>query len=158
VYWGIGGHVVPGFGGQVMLGVTVANSSKVDWGVEFGYAYDDLTAWFDDEGAGGKLHLYTAGVRARTNPCGRSHWTFRGGFAVFNVTGRPQDIDFDFVDLPGPGVYIGGYAAIGYEWDLGGDWSTGPEARIVAGFRSGSDADEEFGWTPMFSWGIYGRL
>jgi hypothetical protein len=153
-YWGIGGHMFPGLGVQVMAGFHLSSSSNVDWAVEFGYAWDDLTHAFNEEGDSGKFHLFTAGVRARTNPCGCHHFVFRGGLAAFHVTGRPQDIKFDFVDIPEAGTYWGGYAAIGYEWDLNSTWSTGPEVRIVGGYDF---EDDNFGFTPMVAWNLYLR-
>lgn len=152
-YIGIGGHMFPGWGGQALVGLTVASSSSLEWAVELGYSYDDLTEWFTGEGQTGKVHAYTLGLLARTDPCGCRHWSFRGGIAAFNVTGRPQEIEFDFVDLPEPGVYYGGYLGIGYEWDLSPNWSTGPEARILGGW-----SDDTFGWTPMLMWNLYIRL
>ena len=77
--------------------------------------------------------------------------------AYFRADGRPGEIDFDFVDIPIPGDYLGAYVGVGYEWDFGpcNRWSHGPELQLLGGWEV---SEGEFGFTPTARWGLTYRF
>jgi len=130
-YGGISVNGLPGLGAGAEFGVNFKNTRKVMWSWEMGIQYQDLTAAISGESLSGKYFQLRAGVRARFKPCCKGHPTLRAGVSWFNVTGDPIGIDTAQIDSIGD--YLGGYLGLGYEWDIGRRWSTGPEAAITVG-------------------------
>lgn len=144
--------VFSGLGGSIWMGWTLSKNERYSTHVEVSYTHMDQYQEFDGESNGGKLDVVRLGLLWRTDPCCDRHWTFRAGVAYFHASGQPRDIDFDFVDIPEAGDYIGGYLGLGYEWDFaGGRWSHGPEIQAMGGWEVDSG---EFGFTPTVRWGL----
>jgi len=154
---GASADVFSGLGASVWMGATLDRSEQREFCFEISYTHMDQWEEFDGEGQTGKFDVLRVGWLCRTDPCCDRHWTWRAGLAYFRASGRPSEIDFDFVDIPIPGDYVGGYLGLGYEWDFGpwNRWSHGPELQVLGGFEvNGGD----FGFTPTLRWGLSYRF
>ena len=160
-YMGLGFSVLPGFGGGLEFGMHTKITQTAMWSIEFGMHYQDMSESLSGENASGSLMSASAGMRIRFQPRARGHVTARAGLSWLRTDGNPHDLDTASLDWRGD--YIGVYAGIGYEFDLGCNWTTGPEARVFAGYafnqlqdrvpRIGANAGrDDFGFYGMFIW------
>ncbi len=166
-YVGFAPSIFPGLGAGIEFGVHFSRSDRALWSFEMGMQYQDLWKEFNNEKGDGQLAMARIGVRVRFNPGACGHWTLRFGGTWFEAEGTPVDLDFAQIDYRGD--YLGAYVGIGYEWDLGKRWSTGPEVGLVVAnlinkrpdrLNTGvPDSDrEEVAIVPMFFWHINYRL
>jgi hypothetical protein len=113
--------VGPALGGAIHGGQVFARTPAATWSFEIEVGLQDLdaTVWGDADG-GDTWGQVQGGVKASLRPCARSHPTARAGVTWFRTTGST-----DFVEDAGD--YVGLYGGIGWEWDLGSGFTTGPE-------------------------------
>jgi hypothetical protein len=145
-----GGGVIalsPSVGGGFEFGQVFARSRLATWSIEALAAFQDLSTdlWGEGEGSWGQAR---GGVKATFAPATRGHVTARAGIAWFRQTAATA-----FVDTPGD--YLGGYAGLGYEFDVTRHLTTGPEISVLVGAREGT---ADFVATPQLLWHVLLRL
>lgn len=166
-YVGIAPTLMPGIGGGFEFGVHFNRSRNILWSFELGMQYQDLWKEFSDEPGDGAYSMARVGIRARFSPQSCGHLTLRFGGTWFEAEGTP--IELSVAQIEKRGDYLGAYVGIGYEWDIGRRWSTGPEiALIVAGAINARpdrldtgrpvEGREDLAIVPVFYWHVNYRL
>ena len=145
VYVDVVGSVSPTFGGGLGLGQVFARDDGIVWSFETLANFQSLsdTLLGESDGNFGQLR---GGIKAAFHGCGFGRLTGRAGATFIRNTG---DID----GFSRQGDYVGLYAGVGYEFDLGSRITTGPEINVSVVDREGlSDVDIEI--LPQLLWHV----
>ena len=148
VYAGAALTLSPGIGGGIQFGQVMCRKKLATWSFEMMAGAQDTTEdlWFDESGDYAQIR---GGIKAVFDPCSRcGHWTGRFGATWLRSTARNE-----FLDVSGD--YIGAYLGVGYEWDLGQRFATGPELVVNAVAREGGS---DFEWLPQLNWHFIVKL
>ncbi|MDF1700475.1 MAG: hypothetical protein P1V36_04885 [Planctomycetota bacterium] len=147
VYVGAAATLSPGLGGGLQFGQVFTRSSLATWSFELMAGGQDTTEdlWFDENGEYAQIR---GGVKATFQPCSCGHWTGRLGGTWLRSTASNE-----FMSTPGD--YVGAYLGLGYEWDLGSRFATGPEFTLNAIAREGGD---DFEVLPQLNWHFLVKL
>lgn len=113
-----------------------------------------LAAWqppgdygfFKGDGVYGQIR---GGAKALFSPRGRGHVTARAGAVWLRSTAANEFLDNT------PGDYVGGYAGVGYEFDLNSRIRTGPELTVMGVARESSAT---FEFVPQLNWHVIWNL
>ena len=120
VYGGVTALLGPAVGGGLTFGQVFQRTPNTTWSFEVMGAYQDLsdgTLLAEGDGRWGQLQ---GGLKALFQPRASAHWTGRlGGTWIRNTA--------EVSGLSGTNDRVGLHAGIGYAWDLGGRFRTGPE-------------------------------
>jgi hypothetical protein len=141
-YVGVGFVGGPGLGFLTEFGINVKRTKKALWSVEAAMMYQDF---YDNVEGGdlnnaGKMNMFRAGMRWRFQPCCRWHVTARAGLGWMHA-GNDGVPSLELADIDARGDYIGAYAGIGLEFDIGARWSTGPELTYFYGWEAGGNGN-----------------
>lgn len=140
---------VPGIGGGFGMGQVFARTDRIVWSFEAAATYQSVDeAAIFGEGSGEFARVST-GVKALFSPEACAHLALRAGSTWLRTTGPTE-----FVDLPAD--YFGVYASVGYEFDLGERFSTGPEAGVIVVNREGKGSTIEA--LPLLAWRLTLKL
>ena len=113
---------VPNIGASVTVGQYFnTRTPKFDWAVELQAVYQGGEDSTEQTGGFAQVSL---GVKQVTAPGHSNHLVFRYGATWFRANGRPEVIAH-------PGDYLGGYAGVGWEYEVSDRITTGPDIRII---------------------------
>jgi hypothetical protein len=133
-----------GFGaGQVF-----ARDRRAAWSIEMDAVFEPFDDLLLTEGTGTFAQV-RGGFKTSLCPAECRHPTFRMGMTWFRTTAEVSTL------AASPGDYVGAYVGVGYEWDIGSNFSTGPE--LSASFVS-RERDFEVEILPRLSWHFIWKL
>jgi len=145
VYLDLGLSALPGVGqGSVGFGQVFARGPRGTWSLEVAAVFQDLEDGTLQAESNGDLAQLQGGLKLALAPQARAHLVLRAGASWLRTTGRTEP-------LKNPGDYVGAYASVGYEWDLGCWLSTGPEALLAA---VAQESGSEFELVPRLAWHV----
>lgn len=140
-YVGAAATLSPSVGAGLQFGQVFSRSSLATWSFEMlaGVQASDTDLWLDPDGDYAQIR---GGVKASFQPCECGHWTARAGATWLRATTTSEF-------LTGSGDYVGAYIGVGYEWDIGKRFTTGPELALNAVVpEKGSTVD----FLPQLNW------
>lgn len=142
LYVGAAATLSPGIGGAFQFGQVFSRSSLATWSVEVMAGGQEVTEdlWFDE--SSGDFAQIRGGAKAVFQPCSRGHLTARAGLTWLRSTAMNEFLDSE-------GDHFGAYVGIGYEFDLGSRFTTGPELTLN-GVAEEKTSDVE--WIPQLNW------
>jgi hypothetical protein len=142
VYFDLGVAVLPGVGPAIGFGQVFARKPSVVWSFETLATFQEIEDGTLQGQTNGDLAQLQGGLKASLNPCGRHHLVFRAGATWLRTTGEVETLEE-------AGDYVGAYAGVGYEFDIGTWLTTGPEVQVAGLAQEG---DSEFEFVPRLTW------
>jgi hypothetical protein len=148
VYGDLHFSVSPSIGGGLGLGQVFARGETLTWSAELLATFQPLSDGLLAGEGDGDFGQLRGSIKVVTAPDAKRHWTVRAGAVWMRNTAAVSL-------LPKPADHVGAFVGVGYEWDLGKHWTTGPELALMV--VTPEDAIDVH-VVPQFNWHLIYRF